>query len=133
MFKALATFVAELNPETPARLRKWHNATGMPVAGAIGVREGHGQSDGGMPRATAETATPRASGVASSSDLGATMTSRAERDEQPDKRSTRTEDRMREAPPPSVLGDVEDAVTPEADGELTPWSPPGQDEEEEDA
>ena len=37
---------------------------------------------------------------------------------------------MKEAPPPSVLGDVDDAVTPEADGELTPWSSPRQDEEE---
>jgi hypothetical protein len=64
IFMAPATFVAELNPEAPARLRKWHNATGMPVAGAIGVREGHGQSDGGMPRATAETATPGIHGVA---------------------------------------------------------------------
>jgi hypothetical protein len=64
MFMAPATFVAELNPEAPARLRKWHNATGMPVAGAIGVREGHGQSDGGMPRATTETAIPGIHGVA---------------------------------------------------------------------
>ena len=37
---------------------------------------------------------------------------------------------MREAPPPSVLGDVDDAVTPDAEGELTPWSPPGRDEED---
>jgi hypothetical protein len=58
------------------------------------------------------------------------MTSRAERDEQPDKRSTRTEDLMREAPPPSAFGDVEDAVGPEEAGELTQWSPPGQEEEE---
>jgi hypothetical protein len=61
------------------------------------------------------------------------MTSRAERDEQPDKRSTRAEDRMREAPPPSVLGDAEDAVTPEEAGELTRWSPAKRGEEEEDA
>ena len=58
------------------------------------------------------------------------MTSRQERDEQSDKRSSPTEELMREAPPPSVLGDVDDAVTPEADGELTPWSSPRQDEEE---
>ena len=61
------------------------------------------------------------------------MTSRQERDEQSDKRSRQTEELMREAPPPSVLGDVEDAVTPESDGELTPWSPPRQDEEEDGA
>jgi len=40
---------------------------------------------------------------------------------------------MREAPPPSVLGDVDDAVTPDVEGELTPWSPPGRDEENGDA
>jgi hypothetical protein len=51
------------------------------------------------------------------------MTSRQERDEQGDKRSSRTEDLMREAPPPSELGDVEDAVAPEVGGELTEWSP----------
>jgi hypothetical protein len=50
---------------------------------------------------------------------------RGNRDDAP----RRTEDLMREAPPPSVLGDVDDAVTPDAEGELTPWSPPGQDEE----
>jgi hypothetical protein len=61
------------------------------------------------------------------------MPSRQERDEQSDKRSSQTEERMREAPPPSVLGDVDDAVAPEADGELTPWSPPRQDEEDGDA
>ena len=61
------------------------------------------------------------------------MTSRQERDEQSDKRSSQTEERMREAPPPSVLGDVEDAVTPEAEGGLTPWSPPRQNEENGDA
>ena len=61
------------------------------------------------------------------------MTSRQERDEQSGKLSSQTEDLMREAPPPSVLGDVEDAVAPEADGELTPWSPPRQAEEEDGA
>ena len=61
------------------------------------------------------------------------MTSRQKRDEQSDKRSSQTEELMREAPPPSVLGDVDDAVTPDADGELTPWSPPRQDEEDGDA
>jgi hypothetical protein len=61
------------------------------------------------------------------------MTSRQKRDEQSDKRSSQTEDLMREGPPPSVLGDVDDAVTPDADGELTPWSPPRQDEEDGDA
>ena len=40
---------------------------------------------------------------------------------------------MREAPPPSVLGNVDDAVTPDAEGELTPWSPPERDEEGGDA
>jgi hypothetical protein len=58
------------------------------------------------------------------------MPSRQERDEQSDKQSSQTEDLMREAPPPSVLGDVDDAVTPDADGELTPWSSPRQDEED---
>jgi hypothetical protein len=57
------------------------------------------------------------------------MTSGQERDEQRDKRSGRTEDLMREAPPPSELGDVEDAVAPEVGGELTDWSPPRHDEE----
>ncbi len=61
------------------------------------------------------------------------MTSRQERDKQSDKRSGQTEELMREAPPPSVLGDVDDAVTPEADGELTPWSSPRQDEDEDGA
>ena len=60
------------------------------------------------------------------------MTSRHERDEQDDA-PARTEDLMREAPPPSVLGDVDDAVTPDAEGELTPWSPPGRDDEDGDA
>ena len=58
------------------------------------------------------------------------MTTRQERDEQRDKSSSQSEVRMREAPPPSVLGDVEDAVTTEADGELTPWSSPRRDDEE---
>ena len=58
------------------------------------------------------------------------MTSREERDERSDKRLNQTEDLMREAPPPSELGDVEDAVAPEVGGELTPWSPRGRDEED---
>jgi hypothetical protein len=57
------------------------------------------------------------------------MTSREERDEQDDA-SRRTEDLMREAPPPSVLGDVEDAVAPDDEGDLTPWSPSEHDEED---
>jgi hypothetical protein len=57
------------------------------------------------------------------------MTARDERDEQYDA-PRQTEDLMREAAPPSVLGDVDDAVTPDAEGELTPWSPPGRDEED---
>ena len=60
------------------------------------------------------------------------MTSGEERDEQ-DETPRRTEDLMREAPPPSVLGDVDDAVTPDADGELTPWSPPERAEQDADA
>ena len=60
------------------------------------------------------------------------MTSRDEHDKQDDA-SRRTEEFMREAPPPSVLGDVDDAVTPDAEGELTPWSPPERDEEKGDA
>ena len=58
------------------------------------------------------------------------MTSRQERDERSDKRSGRTEDLMREAPPPSELGDVEDAVAAEVGGELTEWSPSRRDEED---
>jgi hypothetical protein len=57
------------------------------------------------------------------------MTSHHERDEQDDA-PRRTEDLMREAPPPSMLGDVDDAVTPEVGGELTPWSPLEREEEE---
>ena len=57
------------------------------------------------------------------------MTSRHERDEQNDA-PPRTEDLMREAPPPSVLGDVEDAVAPDDEGDLTPWSPSERDEED---
>ncbi len=53
----------------------------------------------------------------------------AEREEQDGETPARTEDLMKEAPPPSVLGDVEDAVTPDAEGDLTPWSPPARDEE----
>jgi hypothetical protein len=60
------------------------------------------------------------------------MTSHDERDEKDDA-PRRTEALMREAPPPSELGDVEDAVAPEVGGELTPWSPRGQDEEDGDA
>ena len=40
---------------------------------------------------------------------------------------------MREAPPSSVQGDVEDAVAPDDKGDLTPWSPADRDEEESDA
>ena len=61
------------------------------------------------------------------------MTSRGERNKQGDKSANRTEDLMREAPPPSELGDVEDAVAPEVGGELTDWSPRGRDEEDGDA
>jgi hypothetical protein len=75
---------------------------------------------------------PAPTGWHRAADLGASMTSRDERDEQDDA-PRRTEDLMREAPPPSVLGDVDDAVTPDAEGELTPWSSPRQDEEEGDA
>jgi len=57
------------------------------------------------------------------------MTSRDEGDEQDDA-PRRTEDLMREAPPSSVLGDVEDAVAPDDEGDLTPWSPLGGDEED---
>ena len=58
------------------------------------------------------------------------MTSREERNKLGDKSANRTEDLMREAPPPSELGDVEDAVAAEVGGELTDWSPPRQDEDE---
>ena len=60
------------------------------------------------------------------------MTSRDEREQQSDA-PRRREDLMREAPPPSVFGDVEDAVAPEEAGELTPWSPPEPGEENGDA
>ena len=43
-----------------------------------------------------------------------------------------TEELMKSAPPPSMLGDVDDAVTPEVDGELTPWSPAGEGDDQED-
>ena len=56
------------------------------------------------------------------------MTARDERDNRDDAPG-RTEDLMREAPPPSVLGDVEDAVAPDDEGDLTPWSPPEHNEE----
>ena len=57
------------------------------------------------------------------------MTSGEERDEQGDAPG-RTEDRMRKALPSSVLGDVEDAVAPDDEGDLTPWSPSQRDEED---
>lgn len=41
--------------------------------------------------------------------------------------------RTEESAPSWVLGDVEDAVTPQAEGELTPWMPPDQPEGGEDA
>jgi hypothetical protein len=116
--------------------KAWHRiecqgvfATVMPIPDAIGVRERHGRSDDGMPRATASTATPGTNGVAARGDLGVPMASGEERDDQDDA-PKRTEDLMREAPPPSVLGDVEDAVAPDDEEDLTPWSPPGRDEED---
>jgi hypothetical protein len=57
------------------------------------------------------------------------MTSRDEQADGPG----RTEDLMREAPPPSVLGDVEDAVAPDDEEDLTPWSPSERDEVDGDA
>ena len=54
----------------------------------------------------------------------------ADREEQDVEAAATTEELMKSAPPPSVLGDVEDAVAPEVDGEQTPWSLPGQDDEE---
>jgi hypothetical protein len=60
------------------------------------------------------------------------MTLDEERDEQGEI-PRRTEDLMREVPPSSVLGDVEDAVAPDDEGDLTPWSPAERDEEESDA
>ena len=56
-----------------------------------------------------------------------------ERSGQNDEPGRSTEEIMKSAPPPSVLGDVDDAVTPDVEGELTPWAPPGQDEEEAEA
>ena len=53
-----------------------------------------------------------------------------DREEQDVEAAATTEELMKSAPPPSVLGDVEDAVAPEVDGEQTPWSLPGQDDEE---
>ena len=103
-------------------------ATVMPIPDAIGVRERHGRSDDGMPRATASTATPRTNGVAARGDLGVPMTSGEERDDRDDA-PRRTEDLMRKAPP-SVPGDIEDMVAPDDEGDLTPWSPPGRDEED---
>jgi hypothetical protein len=59
------------------------------------------------------------------------------RKEPMDQKPTRTTDTQpqdaqqpEESVPPSVLGDVEDAVTPQAEGELTPWTPPDQPEGE---
>ena len=47
-----------------------------------------------------------------------------------DERNTAARERqMKEAAPPSVLGDVEDAVAPDVDGELTPWMSGGEDED----
>jgi hypothetical protein len=57
------------------------------------------------------------------------MTSDEERDER-DNGPRRTEDLMRETPPSSVLGDVEDAVAPDDEEDLTPWSPSQRDEED---
>ncbi|MBW3633496.1 MAG: hypothetical protein KY456_10775 [Chloroflexi bacterium] len=57
----------------------------------------------------------------------------AEREEQHGETAEETEDLMKEAAPPSVLGDVEDAVTPDVDGELTPWSPRKKGKEEREA
>jgi hypothetical protein len=54
----------------------------------------------------------------------------ADREEEDGKPAATTEELMRTAPPSSVLGDVEDAVAPEVDGEQTPWSLPEEDEEE---
>jgi hypothetical protein len=52
-----------------------------------------------------------------------------EREEQDGEGST-TAELLKRAPTPSVLGDVDDAVTPDAEGDLTPWSPAERDEEE---
>jgi hypothetical protein len=57
------------------------------------------------------------------------MTSGEERDERDDA-PRRTEDLMREAPPSSVLGDIEDAVAPDDEEDLTAWSPSERDEED---
>ena len=54
----------------------------------------------------------------------------ADREEQDAEAAATIEELMKTAPPPSVLGDAEDAVAPEADGEQTPWSPSGQEDEE---
>ena len=54
----------------------------------------------------------------------------ADRKEQDAEVAVTTEELMKTAPPPSVLGDVEDAVTPEVDGDETPWAPTDQDDEE---
>ena len=60
------------------------------------------------------------------------MTSDEERDEQGET-PRQTEDLMLETPPSSVLGDVEDAVAPDDEGDLTPWSPADRAEEESNA
>ena len=54
------------------------------------------------------------------------MTSREERDERDDA-PRRIVDLMWEAPPPSELGDVEDAVAPDDEEDLTLWSPSERD------
>jgi hypothetical protein len=54
----------------------------------------------------------------------------ADREEEDGKPAATTEELMKTAQPSSVLGDVEDAVAPEVDGEQTPWSLPGEDDEE---
>ena len=54
----------------------------------------------------------------------------AEREERDGEVELTTEELMKTAPPPSVLGDAEDAVTPDAEGELTPWSPSEREEVE---
>ena len=54
----------------------------------------------------------------------------ADREEQDAEPTATTEELMKTAPPPSVLGDAEDAVAPEVGEEQTPWSPPEQDDED---
>ena len=57
----------------------------------------------------------------------------ADREDQDTEAAVTTEELMKTAPPPSVLGDVEDAVAPEVDGDETPWAPTDQDDEEAEA